>query len=224
MDKVVIVTDVPKTNSESSAQSVWQSIDQTIELLIRNGIENEVIEIDDVTENMQLIELIALYAKHPEAKFLFNVTGGRKPIALSLMLASIWTNGICYYIPEAVDQGMEDVLEIKIPKMHINDIRQNSNYNSYLNILLEYKESDKEDGWMSRKELTTKMEKLYRPQRRTSGKMKMSFSSSMMTKWTAQLEEWALIEVNYSDNRREKIMRLTDDGVFAVKLLKATKV
>lgn len=66
-------------------------------------------------------QLIALRRSHPDDSFFFNITPGRKDVAIMTFIASLWIDGTGYYWPEE----MERPFEFPIPKVALNELGRN---------------------------------------------------------------------------------------------------
>lgn len=101
-----------------------------------SGIPVEIIE--NEKENIaQLMEsIIGLRKKYPvdEAVFYFNVTSGRKDMAIMAFIGSLWTSGIGYYLPKE----FKEPLELPAPRIPLDKLQSNKLYQK---ILIELKKS-----------------------------------------------------------------------------------
>lgn len=101
-----------------------------------SGIPVEIIE--NEKENIaQLMEsIIRLRNKYPveEAVFYFNVTSGRKDMAIMAFIGSLWTSGIGYYLPKE----LKEPLELPAPQMPLDKLQSNKLFQK---ILTELKKS-----------------------------------------------------------------------------------
>lgn len=215
MDEVVIMTDV-KVDSEVDDESrkVVEAIKEIFRMANSVHLKSSIIEVDDISIGEIMTKFITVYAKNPAAEYFFNVTGGKKPLSLGLFMASVWVGGTCYYVDKGND--VNDVRELQVPRMHLNDVRNNPNYESMLAML-------EAEGGMDLKLMYEKMQCKYVPMRSTDGSQKRKFSRPTMTKWIKQLAEWDLIEVNQGRNQREKMITLTDSGKFTARFIIAKK-
>ena len=215
MDKVMVITDVKERSSKDvKAQKVLQAIKDIVQMAKAVKLEISVIEVDDLSISGIMATFIDVYAKSPDDHYFFNVTGGKKPLALGLFMASVWVSGTCYYVNEGGDDNA--VQELKVPRMHLNDVRSNPNYESFL-VMLD------ERGEMDLKMAFSLMQERYMPMRSPAGITKRTFSRPTMTKWLRQLNDWGLIEINQGKNQREKVVALSDEGRFTARFLRASK-
>ncbi|MCK9579175.1 MAG: hypothetical protein M0Q92_01845 [Methanoregula sp.] len=101
-----------------------------------SGIPVEIIE--NEKENIaQLMEsIIGLRKNYPvdEAVFYFNVTSGRKDMAIMAFIGSLWTSGIGYYLPKE----FKEPLELPAPRIPLDKLQSNKLYQK---ILIELKKS-----------------------------------------------------------------------------------
>lgn len=215
MDKVIVITDVKERSSkDAKTQKVVQAIKNIVQMANAVKLEITVIEVDELSIGEIMAKFIDVYANCPDDHYFFNVTGGKKPLALGLFMASVWVGGTCYYVNEGDDERA--VQELKVPRMHLNDVRSNPNYESFL-VMLD------EKGEMDLKMAFSLMQERYMPMRSPAGITKRSFSRPTMTKWLRQLNDWGLIEINQGKNQREKVVALSDEGKFTARFLRAGK-
>lgn len=215
MDEVLIMTDVKGGGGkEDKSRKVGEAVDEIVRMAQSVHLKMSVVEVDNLSIGEIMTKFITTYAKNPSADYYFNVTGGKKPLALGLFMASVWVGGKCYYIEEGNE--LSDIQELQVPRMHLNDVRNNPNYENML-VMLDA------DGKTDLKLLYEKMQQEYVPMRSIGGNKKRNFSRPTMTKWIKQLAEWDLIDVREGRNQREKEIILTDSGRFTAKFIAATK-
>jgi hypothetical protein len=216
MDKVIVITDVKERSSKDvKAQKVAQAIRDIVQMANAVKLEITVIEVDGLSISEIMAKFIDVYAKSYDDHYFFNVTGGKKPLALGLFMASVWVGGTCYYVNEGGNENA--VQELKVPRMHLNDVRSNPNYESFL-VMLD------ERGEMDLKMAFSLMQERYVPMRSPAGVTKRTFSRPTMTKWLRQLNDWGLIEIKQGRNQREKVVTLSDEGMFTARFLRAGKI
>ncbi len=101
---------------------------------IRIPVEIIVNENENIPQLMESI--IGLRKKYPadQADLYFNVTSGRKDIAIMAFIGSLWTSGIGYYLPDK----MPEPLELPAPRMPLDKLQSNK---LFQRILTELKNS-----------------------------------------------------------------------------------
>lgn len=217
MDRVLIVTDVPMNETaDEKKNKVVMAVREITTTTEKVGLPTEILEVSSALPRDVLAKFVEFYARFPKASYYFNVTGGRKPLALSLMLASIWVGGECYYVPEVQGDEIVGIQELNVPRMHLDEVRKNPNYESFL-ILLDRR------GPMELKSAYCALQEGYIPQRRKDGSRQLNFSRPTMSKWLRQLEAWGLIVLTSSSSLREKNVALTEEGTFTARFLKASR-
>lgn len=67
------------------------------------------------------------------------------------------------------------------------------------------------------------MKEEYKPIRENNRKMKRNLSRGTLSKWINDLYKWGLLCTNYAkDNKKEKVINITNDGLFALNFIKAS--
>jgi len=214
ISEVVIITDVDPAaviKSEKRGQ-VAEAIEQMMDTCRRLDWPCRVLKVEG--GNLDDIRDVVLgeCAKDPEAAYHFNVTGGTKMLSLGLFLISLWVDGTCY----VVDEGTEEVIVLDVPKMRVAEVLQNPNYEIVLHKLAGR-------GEVALKDLFDEMRHDFVPRREGDRKAKRSLSRGTLSKWTARLSEWHLVELTSTEgNDRSKTIRITKDGRFALKFIEAS--
>jgi hypothetical protein len=157
--------------------------------------------------------ILEIFTTYNKSKFYFNITGGTKILSNGLFMMSIWINGKTYYIDE---NGSIQILTT--PKIKIENVGKNINYVILLNILASHKNSG-----ILQKHLFIKMKEEYKPIRENTRKMKRNLSRGTLSKWINDLYKWGLLSTNYAkDNKKEKVISITNDGLFALNFIRAS--
>lgn len=96
MDRVIIL------NEEGEPEKVTKSINQVQKECTDDKIPVELLSFEKGNHANLMEKVIGIRKRYPvsEAKLFFNLTSGRKDIAIMTFIGSLWTNGIGYYIPE----------------------------------------------------------------------------------------------------------------------------
>ncbi len=157
--------------------------------------------------------VLDIFNEHPKSNFYFNITGGTKILSNGLFMMSIWIGGVTYYVDES---GSLQILTI--PKIKIENIEKNPNFITLLETLSIY-----ENKGILQKILFDKMKKEYKPIKEVNKISKRDLSRGTLSKWIQDLTSWGLITTEYVENsKKEKMIKLTDDGLFTLKFVKAS--
>ena len=199
-----------------------------------NKIENEInhatSEMRDIAESLSISfevkhvrqndisdvrdKILSLNKEFINGRFYFNLTHGRKVLPLYLLTMAVWLDGNPYYI----DKGQE-VIEINIPRMHAEEIASNKNFFTMLQIIHEH--SDNGERWMRYKDAYAEISKKYVSDRASKGGRSEKLSIGTYSKWVRRLTDAHLIDQKYEDGSyKQKILRLTNDGIFTYMFFK----
>ncbi len=99
------------------------------------NIPCELIEYEKYQFEGLMEQLIALKKSHSGDSFFFNITPGRKDVAIMTFIASLWMDGTGYYWPKE----MEEPFEFPIPKVPLKELGKNK---LHVAILLELYEGE----------------------------------------------------------------------------------
>jgi hypothetical protein len=158
--------------------------------------------------------VLDIFNQYPDAVYYFNITGGTKVLSNGLFMMSIWLEGSAYHVGE---DGKFQILAV--PKIHVEDLKKNENYISILEILVRSEKNKK-----PLKELFTEMEKEYKPLREGDRKAKRNLSRGTLSKWIHDLISWGLVTEEFKkDNKKEKNIKITDDGIFTLKFIRVAR-
>jgi hypothetical protein len=157
--------------------------------------------------------VLDIFNKHTNSNFYFNITSGTKILSNGLFMMSMWIEGTTYYINE--DSSLQI---LTIPKMKVKNIEKNINYITILDLL-----SKSENNEILQKRLFLKIRDEYKPVKQINQKTKRNLSRGTLSKWLFDMVSWGLITVDYfEDNKKEKVIKITHDGIFALKFINAT--
>jgi hypothetical protein len=216
MDKAVVVVekkvfDEPEANKHNPA--IIQSIKKVEEMVNSTNKKFELKFVDVISLNTVRDAVLEIVNENRGATFYFNVSGGTKVLSNGLFMMAIWLDGIAYHVGE--DKLLQRLI---IPRVHSDEIRKNENYISILEILAKSRSMEK-----LRKDLYPEMKSHYVPIRDVGKITKRQLAQGTLTKWTIDLENWGLIQIgNPEGNRKDKLYKLTDDGLFTLKFIQAT--
>lgn len=149
-----------------------------------------------------------------DSTYYFNVSGGTKVLSNGLFMMALWLDGIVYHVGE--DQVLQKLI---IPRLHVEDVKKNPNYMSIL------KNIESSKGHMKmRKHLYNELKTSYTQIRDNHGRARRGLSPGTLSKWTADLVKMGLIREKPTDNRKEKLYEITDDGIFTLKFFQLRKL
>lgn len=132
LDRVIIL------NEEGEPEKVTKSINQVQHECTSDGIPVDILSFEKGNHANLMEKVIGIRKRYPasEAKLFFNITSGRKDIAIMTFIGSLWTNGIGYYIPE--DTIIPLILPA--PRLPLERLQNNEFYQRIL------QELEKENG------------------------------------------------------------------------------
>jgi hypothetical protein len=214
MNKAIIIVEdnVFYDGAGGHSTLIIQSIDEVKKTADKLEIAFEIKRIPDISLKNIRNAVLEIFNDQTNAIFYFNITGGTKVLSNGLFMMSIWIEGTTYHVGES---GQLQILTI--PKIHTENITKNSNYIFILEILTNSK--DKE---ILLKNLYSTMKDAYKPLREENKKLKRTLSRGTLSKWIYDLISWGLVSEEYVENsRKEKKIKITDDGIFTLKYIKA---
>lgn len=178
------------------------------------GISFEVKSVMQNDMNDVRDKVLSLTKKYKNVKFFFNLTHGRKILSFYLLTMAVWLDGTPYYIDE---NG--NLIEFRMPKMHVDEIFSNKNFFRILQIL--HDSSVKEAGWSRYKDIYEETSIGYKSKKNVKGGRSEKLSMGAYSKWVRRLVETHMIEEKFKEgSNKSKVLRLTDDGTFTYMFLK----
>ncbi len=201
---------------------IRDSVKGVCEICEKVRINCAVVRTPDTTLESVRDSILPLAANQRDAKFSFNLSGGTKMLTLSLHTLALWLDGDIYLTPRS-----GNFEHFSIPKMHINDVRNNPNYPTALFYLgnknLNDSNTTEEGNWKLGKDFALYMTNHYVPKKSSDDKkMDLKPKRGTISKLFFRLEEWNLIEERANPkSKREKEYRITRDGLFALAILRA---
>lgn len=216
MDRAIVLVeaDVFENSDNKHHPLIRESISQVEKDAKRLKIFFEIKCIQSISLENIRNAVLDIFNNHPDAVYYFNITGGTKVLSNGLFLMSIWLEGIAYHVGEG---GKFQILAV--PKIHVEDIRKNENYISMMEILVNSKKHE-----MPLKELFIEMEKDYKPLRKEDQKAKRNLSRGTLSKWIQDLISWGLVTEEFKkNNKKEKNIKITEDGIFTLKFIRAAR-
>jgi len=124
IDHVIIL------NEEGGPEKVTKSIDLVKNECTDDGIPFEILSFEKGNHANLMEKVIGIRKQYPasDAKLFFNLTSGRKDIAIMTFIGSLWTNGIGYYIPEDTIKP----LILPAPRLPLERLQNNKFYRRVL--------------------------------------------------------------------------------------------
>ncbi|EQB68157.1 MAG: hypothetical protein ACYCSO_04860 [Cuniculiplasma sp.] len=206
---VILKTMLGKSESDKKED---MNIENSIRLLRSKakeiGVATNVITVSEDNANEIRDEILRLKGDFPDAEFYFNITGGKKILSLNLFTMAVWIDAIVYYV-----DINENILEFTIPRIHSDNLDPNGSYFSILSILFSLSNQGKQAVLYS--EVYEKLSEIYRPSTQRSKGKYPKLRRGTFSKLVRYLIEHSLIEEEYkTSNHRNKLLKLTHDGVF----------
>lgn len=222
MDKAIVIVEnkVFENDENPHYPKIRESISEVKKIASITSKSFEIKRIEKIDlENIRNV-VIETFSENPDSKFYFNITGGTKVLSNGLFLMSIWLDGTAYHFGEF---GEFQILSV--PKIHIEDIQKNKNYISILKILTNSKNKE-----IKQKELFQKLGEEYKPLKnqketnRNKDETRMELHRGTLSRWLQELEEWKLLDIIYvQGNRKEKIIKINSDGIFALRFFETIR-
>ncbi len=226
MTTVILLTDEETLTSQDPERSearelVKKAISKVEKLSKELKIDSQRIILKEVTLPELRDRIFDLKKEHPTAKLYFNLTGGKRALSIWLFMLSWWLQGKAYY----VDEVTGDIMDLNVPKIPLNEISKNPNYKVVLSIIYEWRGKRKPgaQGWdlMPHNILFENFISDYIPVR--AGVHEKEKMRGTLTKLINQLYEWGFVETGFiGESRKNKYIRLTQDGEFAYRFLQTS--
>lgn len=217
-DEETMTSQDPKGKEErDKVKEAIKNVEQISEVL---KINTRKIILKNVTLPELRDHVFDLKKEHPNAKLYFNLTGGKRAISIWLFMLSWWLEGKAYYV-----ELNDEIMDLNVPKIPLKEISKNPNYQVVLSIIYEWRANRKpgtmEWDMMPYSILYDKFQSNYIPVRtgaHEKGKMR-----GTLTKIINPLYEWGFVETGFmGDSRKNKYVRLTQDGEFAYRFLQTS--
>lgn len=213
MDRAIIIVEqgVFGNSDNKHHPRIRESISQVEKLaqMLNIPIERKIIQ--NISLDSIRNAVLDVFSQYPSAVYYFNITGGTKVLSNGLFMMSIWLDGTAYHVGE---DGKFQILAV--PKIHVEDIKKNENYISILEILEKSREHE-----MSHKDLFNNMKNVYKPLRGINNIAKRNLSRGTLSKWIQDLISWGLVSQEFFKDKKEKKVKITDDGIFTFKFIKS---
>ena len=208
IDRIVVFDEV--SDDIKGRKEIAVAIDELRRLSSEIGINFGTVSIqesnmDDVRDNV--IKL----TKNYKCKLFFNLTGGRKILALYLFTMALWVNGDPYYVDRS-----GKVIELSIPRVHAGELDNNQNLVKILSIV--NREQEKYGKPVRNSDVFRIAAAEYRPSKRLKEGGNSRLQMGTFSKWVRLLIERNLLNEQFvENNHKSKMLTITQDGIFAVK-------
>ena len=208
IDRIVVFDEV--SDDIKGRKEIAVAIDELRRLSSEIGINFGTVSIqesnmDDVRDNV--IKL----TKNYKCKLFFNLTGGRKILALYLFTMALWVNGDPYYVDRS-----GKVIELSILRVHAEELDNNQNLAKILSIV--NREQEKYGKPIRNSDVFRMAAAEYRPSKRLKEGGNSRLQMGTFSKWVRLLIERNLLNEQFvENNHKSKMLTMTQDGIFAVK-------
>lgn len=127
VSKIIILQD------NNAKEEVIRKIDKVKDDCKLRSIDCEPVIFDPSIIESEILAIIEIRKKYPDAELYFNITAGKKDFAIMAFMASVWVNGICYYCPKE----QQNPTEFPIPKISVQELAGNKLHLEIIKVLLE---------------------------------------------------------------------------------------
>ena len=134
------ISDIEESIAETERDCAKRDLPCTIVTFRKNDYENLLEKILDIRRQYQKGE--------KPFKFYFNVTAGRKDLAIMAFMGSLWVDGIGYYLTREMDEP----IEFPVPRVSLAQLEHNQLHRRILELL-----SEKSSGAYSQSDLRRKI-------------------------------------------------------------------
>lgn len=198
-----------KERGPPKQEKIMEAIESVKKIASLLGIDVDIVRLEKIALSDIRDAVLSVYESERGANFYFNITGGTKVLSNGLFLMSIWIGATTYYVEQ--DGGIQ---VLRVPRMNMDEVARNPNYFSILDILFGF------GGRAPYKTTFQQMMPRYKPIRESGIKTKRELQKGTFSKWMRDLCLWGLIEESYlGSSKREKVLTITNDGIFALKLI-----
>jgi len=133
-------SDIEESIAETEKDCQKREIPCTIVTFRKNDYEGLLEKILDLRRQYQ--------RREKPFKLYFNITAGRKDVAIMAFMGSLWVDGIGYYLTREMDEP----IEFPVPKVSLAQLEQNQLHRRILELL-----SEKNGGTFSQSDLRRKI-------------------------------------------------------------------
>lgn len=212
IDRIIVFKEI--LENEKSGDDIEKAINDLRTKAGNNGIEFEITKVRGNSMEEVMENILRLRDQFPDDSFFFNLTGGRKVLALYLYTMAIWLDGFPYYVDIS-----GDIIEFSIPKIHREILRGNPNLVKILSII--YKKQEVLETMIKNADVYEELAKSYQPSEKSNRKGNYKLSRGTFSKWIRLLIENQLISENFvENNHKSKFLSISRDGIFALRFFR----
>ena len=212
IDRIIVFNEI--LDNEEDHPEIENAVESLGKKAKDNGIDFKTVKVHGNNMEEVIETMVKLKDQFPEDCFYFNLTGGRKVLALYLYTMAIWLDGFPYYVDLS-----GDIIEFNIPRIKRETLRGNPNLVKILQIVSEKQEGSKAD--VRNSDVYEELSESYQPSERTARKGNYKLSRGTFSKWIRILIENQLLSENFSDdNHKSKYLSVTRDGIFALRFFR----
>lgn len=214
IDQIIVFIEKQNYKEINNQDKSFEDINNALKNLETKANEIDVgFQIIKVTENDLndvMKQVFRLRKENPEADFYFNLTGGKKVLALNLFTTAIWIGGFSYYI----DMN-GNTIEFTIPRIAPTELQNNR----YLLKILEIVNNSitEQEKCVKLKEVYKELADYYKSRNNFNDNGRHKLQHGTFSKWTRKLIDKGLLTEEYiKDNHKTKCLTITKDGQFAL--------
>lgn len=208
IDRIVVF--VEASDDAKSRKEIDNAVDELRKLCGEIGIKFDTVKIGENSMDDVRDSVIKL-TRETDCKLSFNLTGGRKILALYLFTMALWVNGNPYYVDIS-----GRIVELSIPRIHADELTGNPNLVRILSIV--NSEQERYGVPVKNSDVFQIAAADYRPNRKLQEGGNSRLQRGTFSKWVRLLIGRKLLEEHYvEDNHKSKTLSITQDGIFAVK-------
>lgn len=212
IDRIIVFKEI--LENDKSGDDIENAIEDLRTKARNNGIEFDITKVHGNSMEEVMENIVRLRDQYPSDSFYFNLTGGRKVLALYLYTMAIWLDGFPYYVDIS-----GDIIEFSIPRIHREILRSNPNLVKILSIIYNIQKTP--EAMIKNADVYEELAKSYQPSEKSNRKGNYKLSRGTFSKWIRLLIENQLISENFMDNNhKSKFLSITRDGIFALRFFK----
>jgi hypothetical protein len=214
IDRIIVFVEIPNNRKNSpDTESINEILKALKDLEVQaNQIGIEFLQIkvfeNDINDVME--QVFKLRDEYPDASFYFNLTGGRKVLALNLFTTAIWIGGFPYYID--INGGK---IEFNIPRIAPEELQNNRNLLKILGIV--HDSTTNIEKYVKVSDVYDALARNYEPPNNINNNGRYKLPRGTLSKWIRKLIENGLLTEEYlGNNHKSKYLTITRDGEFAL--------
>ncbi|WMT50535.1 MAG: hypothetical protein RE471_06010 [Ferroplasma sp.] len=197
-------------NQNKSFEEINKALKNLEDTAKEIGIEFKIIKVTENDLNDVMKQVFRLREENPEANFYFNLTSGRKVLALNLFTTAIWIDGFSYYI-----DINKNTIEFTIPRIAPTELQNNR----YLLKILEIVNNSisEQEKCVKLTEVYKELADYYKSHNNFNDNGRHKLQHGTFSKWIRKLIDNGLLTEEYiKDNHKSKCLTITKDGEFAL--------